>query len=474
MAEKYEELYISGGNDKVVKKSAESVAAYRNPPQYSPKIQIVHKPASQDVPDPKRFVRVLWDIENVQVPKRHRAIDLVAKLHKFLADQSPILFGPGIDLRITAFFNPSSNRVPAHVVDELDRAAVELVWVSKKREDADRKIGGDVVVCSMYLDVLYSSNGFLLLLNPGVRINQEMQVLKPPECVTFMLISSDNDFRHHVQLMTNAGYEAIVVHNPGHSAGNDRGERVEELDGGGLGNGLELHATRSIRWSEIVNYNDKASTSPPAIPRAVEAIPVHKLPVPLLEVGPSNVEQGGLVQEEEEEEQEGVGVEGGSGEEVKGGRSRSNGRNGSHRRKNRKPQSRFVEKVRSLHSVAVGDDEVPHTLATEAEREPKEAQKDSAEWRLCVCSRWVGAYGFVLFENLSSPISEAVAPTEGDIQAVRLLLDRRRGKKEEVGQKEEDKVVERVYVHYKVLHHEERCFLKKGDVVLCLVESSER
>lgn len=53
-------------------------------------------------------------------------------------------------VRITAFFNPTGGAVSKHVAHDLDKAAVELVWVSSKREDADRKL--------------------------GMRINQEMQV----------------------------------------------------------------------------------------------------------------------------------------------------------------------------------------------------------------------------------------------------------------------------------------------------------
>jgi len=97
---------------------------------------------------PRKFVRILWDIENCQVPKNHNALDLVANLQTFLADQTPKLFGQGIDMRITAFFNPASTsgRVPSYVVDQLDKAAVEIVWVAKKREDADRKIGSRCIM----------------------------------------------------------------------------------------------------------------------------------------------------------------------------------------------------------------------------------------------------------------------------------------------------------------------------------------
>ena len=112
-------------------------------------------------------VRVLWDIENVSVRKKDGGIKVVTKLNNFL--ESKGLRAPGIDLRyiydeynkftvcdvsgivrLTAFFNPSNGAVSKHIVNDLDKAAVELVWVSNKREDADRKL--------------------------GMRINQDMQV----------------------------------------------------------------------------------------------------------------------------------------------------------------------------------------------------------------------------------------------------------------------------------------------------------
>lgn len=58
--------------------------------------------------------------------------------------------------RVTAFFNPSNGAVSKHTVNDLDKAAVELVWVSSKREDADRKL--------------------------GMRINQDMQVSRRARC----------------------------------------------------------------------------------------------------------------------------------------------------------------------------------------------------------------------------------------------------------------------------------------------------
>jgi hypothetical protein len=86
--------------------------------------------------------------------------------------------------------------------------------VSSKREDADRKL--------------------------GLRINQEMMVLPHAE-TTFVIISSDQDFRHYYQLLNSAGYEVVVVHNagPGPCA-----KWVQVL---------EMHAHKAYRWCDIMN-----------------------------------------------------------------------------------------------------------------------------------------------------------------------------------------------------------------------------
>ena len=72
-------------------------------------------------------------------------------------------------------------------IEELDKGGVELVWVAAKREDADRKL--------------------------GLKISQEMHVLRDHANTTFVIISSDQDFRHHMQVLINAGYAVIIIHN---------------------------------------------------------------------------------------------------------------------------------------------------------------------------------------------------------------------------------------------------------------------
>jgi len=138
--------------------------------------------------DGLKNVRVLWDIENVPVQRRLGGLETVKRLHLFL--ESIGLYGDNIDCRITAFFAAtkgagSGNKVPENIVIDLDRAAVELVWVAAKREDADRKL--------------------------ATRIAHEMQVL-PAKATTFVVISSDQDFRHQYQILRNAGYHVVVMH----------------------------------------------------------------------------------------------------------------------------------------------------------------------------------------------------------------------------------------------------------------------
>jgi len=134
-----------------------------------------------------KAVRVLWDIENVGVRREIGALQTVARLNSFLEKRG--LHGASVDCRITAFFRPDRGKtanIPQKVIDDLDRAAVEMVWVSTKREDADRK-----------------------LVN---RIHQEMAVL-PPATTTFVVVSSDQDFRTQYQELLREGYRVLVMHN---------------------------------------------------------------------------------------------------------------------------------------------------------------------------------------------------------------------------------------------------------------------
>jgi acetolactate synthase regulatory subunit len=166
-----------------------------------------------------KHVRVLWDIENIPISKKQGGLTVVSKLQQFFASQG--LHGPGIDYRITAFFNPEKSKIRAKVIRELDRANVELVWVSKKREDADRKL--------------------------TTRIYQDLEILTDPSHTTFIIISSDQDFRHVLTMLTQRGYQTIVIHNASPSSSNEKS--------------LEMPAILSVRWLDIIN----ATASTPKI-----------------------------------------------------------------------------------------------------------------------------------------------------------------------------------------------------------------
>jgi len=151
-----------------------------------------------------KAVRVLWDIENIAVPKKIGGVETVKRIKDFLKSHG--LSGIGIDSRIAVFFNPS--KISKQLIKELDAASVELVWISNKVEDADRKL--------------------------VARISQEMAVL-PAASTTFVLISSDKDFRSQLQILTGAGYCTIVVHNATH---------------GDWRKSLEMHSTQAYQWRQ--------------------------------------------------------------------------------------------------------------------------------------------------------------------------------------------------------------------------------
>ena len=85
-----------------------------------------------------RICRVLWDLENIPVMQKD-GMYTVAQLHRFL--RTVDLMGPGIDTRITAFFNPFNKSISKKTIEQLNKSSVELVLASSKREDSDRKLG---------------------------------------------------------------------------------------------------------------------------------------------------------------------------------------------------------------------------------------------------------------------------------------------------------------------------------------------
>lgn len=69
------------------------------------------------------------------------------------------------------------------------------------------------------------------------------QVL-PPSQTVFVIISSDQDYRHHFQLLRNSGYVVVVIH---------------DAKTDGWVNVMELHATEAYRWGDIIPHSKPKS-----------------------------------------------------------------------------------------------------------------------------------------------------------------------------------------------------------------------
>ena len=80
--------------------------------------------------------RVLWDVENVGVPAGLDPFEAVRALERWLESRG--WWGSGVDGLVSAFFDPDSISRPLRKA--LDRAGVEQVLASSKREDADRTL----------------------------------------------------------------------------------------------------------------------------------------------------------------------------------------------------------------------------------------------------------------------------------------------------------------------------------------------
>jgi hypothetical protein len=164
-----------------------------------------------------KFVRVLWDLENIRESKREGGMNAVSKIRDFLKDKG---FAGGSDIRVTAFSNPENCPVSHKTIEELDKGGVELVWVAAKRGGADRKL--------------------------GLRISQEMHMLRDHANTTFVIISSDQNFRHHMQVLMNAGYTVIIIH---------------KAPPGNWTKSLEMCATAAYHWDRDVLEKDSLNTN---------------------------------------------------------------------------------------------------------------------------------------------------------------------------------------------------------------------
>ena len=155
--------------------------------------QAVSPAAAPRAPSPAAIAhtRVLWDIENVGCPRGESldGLGVVTRLTEWLRAREPPLWGTGIDGCVTVFFCRGKSTVSAELERQLDKAAVEQVLVSDKREDADRKI---VARLERDADNLLARDG-----GGGC---------------AFVFITSDQDFRHQFQTGSRKGARVVVLH----------------------------------------------------------------------------------------------------------------------------------------------------------------------------------------------------------------------------------------------------------------------
>jgi hypothetical protein len=363
-----------------------------------------------------RHVRVLWDIENVSVPKRLTGLQTVERLRHYLSTQS--LCGPGIDCRITAFFHPNRSHISKQVIEDLDRGGIELVWVSSKREDADRKIvyrlTQDMQVLAHTLSTVnaVANNGANAATN-AVKVGNTSPV--------FVLISSDQDFRNHLQLLQNQGFEVIVIQD-------SQSERVKQT--------LSMHVNRCVDWRTTV--------------------------LELEEEG-DNKEK---VREKESEGDRNGEIKGDrEGKESETENSKTGGIQQILKGTNKGKDKRHKGKAKDREQTEEAGEE--REMGGEKERE-SESQQLVIGWFPATCVRWKGVYGFLsLSLSGTHAFKEKVAQSEPS-----WLDDKQWGEmlKELVNDDSQESEELRLYAHYKALQlSPHRTVLKKDEEVKALI-----
>jgi len=157
----------------------------------------------------KSFVRVLWDLENVNIPSSLTGFQVCEAITTFLSAKG--LISPTTDSLMSIFRSPNKKTICKSDERDLDRAAVEQIICSDKREDADRKIVN--------------------------RIGRDMNVL-PPDRSHFVIISSDNDFTACYQQLKNNGFKVSVIHN------------ARDARSAGI---LGMHCINCWSWTEVLS-----------------------------------------------------------------------------------------------------------------------------------------------------------------------------------------------------------------------------
>ncbi len=163
-----------------------------------------------------KFVRILWDIENIALPKESSPSAIVQQLQMYALTQARMYKDEPFDILVSAFVCPSkfqNAHALANFVRLLDSAGIEIIAVSDKREDADRKL--------------------------VARALRECRVLPPTDSV-IVVVSSDKDFCALYGSMRSLGFRVVVVH----CATNLEWEES-----------LALYANVCVRWNDIIRTN---------------------------------------------------------------------------------------------------------------------------------------------------------------------------------------------------------------------------
>ncbi len=172
-----------------------------------------------------KFIRILWDIENVALPKESSVCSIVRQLQVYVMTQARVGRDEPFDMLVTAFMCPSkfhTTHAIANYIRLLDSACIEIIAVSEKREDADRKL--------------------------VARAQRESRVL-PPSDTVFAIVSSDKDFCPLYASLRSLGFRVIVVH---------CATTLEWEDS------LSLYAHVCVQWNDII-----------------KVVPADRLPSPL-------------------------------------------------------------------------------------------------------------------------------------------------------------------------------------------------
>ena len=176
-------------------------------------------PQPQQTQQMQRHTRVLWDIENVSVPSGIDANEAVRALERWLETRG--LWGAGVRGLITAFFNPDS--VGTKIRDALNRANVEQVLASSKREDADRKL--------------------------NARLERDLELLPTGAATAVVFITADMDFIEQLRRVRERGGPTVLLTTAPHGSAHY--------------NALAHSATETHLWCDIVCT---APAPPPPLP----------------------------------------------------------------------------------------------------------------------------------------------------------------------------------------------------------------